>query len=264
MPSPFPGVDPYIEALGLWEGFHDWLVTFAADTLNESLPERYVAELGHRLRLVALPPEEGRQIVPDVVVGRKGRRAASAADRARGPSATALLEPIQVPLPRPVMTEIREVWIDIRRLPGRVPVTALEVLSPSNKTGAGFYEYQEKRRETTERKVHLVEFDLLLGGTRLDMARPLPEGDFYALVSRAPNRPISDVYTWTLRDPLPTIPIPLSGSDPDVFLDLATVFARAYERGRYGRLIDYSAPPSIVKKAADRAWAARVVRSRRR
>jgi hypothetical protein len=83
-------------------------------------------------------------------------------------------------------------------------------------------------------------------------------------VARAERRPDCDVYAWTIRDPLPRIPIPLLAPDPDVVLDLGSVFATEYERGRYARLIDYSAPLALVKKAEDRAWAEGIARRARR
>ncbi|MBX6316783.1 MAG: DUF4058 family protein, partial [Isosphaeraceae bacterium] len=134
-------------------------------------------------------------------------------------------------------------------------VTVIEVLSPTNKTGSGREEYLEKRRELIDRPVNLVELDLLLGGRRLPMAEPLPPGDYYALVSRAERRPQAEVYAWTIRQPLPTIPIPLRPPDPDVPLDLAAIFATAYERGRYARSLDYGAPLTVPLAETDRLWA---------
>src|SRR5262249_25511692 len=62
MPSPFPGIDPYLEARGLWEGFQHSLVSHCSDTLNYLLPEGYVAKLEGRLRLVLLTAREAKQI----------------------------------------------------------------------------------------------------------------------------------------------------------------------------------------------------------
>lgn len=143
-------------------------------------------------------------------------------------------------------------------------MTVIELLSPTNKSGEGFYKYERKLRATIRQKVHFVEIDLLLGGQRLPMANPLPPGDYYAVVSRSEERPRSNVYAWTIRDPLPSIPIPLKRPDQDVSLDLGSHFATAYERGRYGQWIDYSVPPVTIKKAADRTWAERTAKAARR
>lgn len=263
MPSPFAGIDPYIEAQGFWEGFHAGFVTYCRDALNDTLPENYVAELDEHFRLVDLSGLEPKLIIPDVAIVKDDSSASGGArGRKKGGGALAL-KPVRVPLPRAKM-EVRGIWIEVRRLPDRTAIAVIEVLSPTNKLRDGFFEYSLKRRATIRQKVHLIEFDFLLGGKRLPMGRSLPPGDYYALVSRADRRPDSDVYAWTVRDPLPRVPVPLAGADPDVMLDLGPIFDTAYERGRYARLIDYAAPLALLRKPADRAWAEGVARRSRR
>lgn len=262
MPSPFPGIDPYIEAQGFWEGFHQRVITYGGDALNEILPPQYVADLGEHVRMVDLAASESKQAIPDILVARQRRRTV-ASSRGKRAGSTALLEPVKVRLPQ-IKVEVRDVWIKILRPPNRTPVTMIEVLSPTNKRGEGIAEYLQKRRAAIKQKIHLVELDLLLRGERLPMDQPLPPGDFYALVSRSEERPDSNVYAWTIRDTLPSIPIPLLRPDPDVLLDLGAVFATAYNRGRYAQSLDYTQPPSTLLKAADRAWAQRIARAAQR
>ena len=38
MPSPFPGMDPYLEEPVLWSTLHQRLITYIADDLNVLLP----------------------------------------------------------------------------------------------------------------------------------------------------------------------------------------------------------------------------------
>jgi hypothetical protein len=38
MASPFPGLDPFIEAQGFWPDFHARFITYLCDTLAETLP----------------------------------------------------------------------------------------------------------------------------------------------------------------------------------------------------------------------------------
>ncbi len=262
MSSPFPGVDPYIEAQGLWEGFHLMTLACCCESLNVRLPSNYLATLAAHIDLVDRAQSEHKETIPDVLVARRGRR--SAAGRGEGAAvASATIEPVRIPLPRSKV-EVRNVWIEIHRMPGRTPVSVIELLSPTNKTGDGFAKYQRKRRATIRHKLHLIEIDLLLGGQRLPMEEPLPPGDFFALVSRAEERLEASVYAWTIRDPLPTIPIPLRKPDADVGLDLAAHFATAYNRGRYALGLDYSRPLATLKKAADRTWAERTARAARR
>lgn len=264
MSSPFPGVDPYVEAVGLWEVFHPGFLTYCRDALNEILPGHYAASIGSRLELVNLAETESLSIIPDVLVSDRGRRSHAGSRRIRTSRGMATLEPVRVALPPRGKVEVKRLWIEILRLPGHIPVTVIELLSPTNKMGEGFGKYLRKRRATIRRKVHLVEIDLLLGGERLPMGEALPPGDFYALVSRSEERPESDVYAWTIRDPLPIIPIPLQRPDPDVPLDLASGFAQSYDRGRFAILIDYAAPPGTIKKPADRTWAERTAKAARR
>jgi len=216
MPSPFPGLDPFLESQGFWLDFHTKLLTYCSDAIHAALPGRYAALIGERISLVDLTGE------------------------AR--------------LARKDLDEVPERWIEIKRLPDLALVTAIEILSPTNKSGLGRSQYLQKRRELLDQPVHLVEIDLLLRGQRLPMGGPLPPGDYYAFVSRAEKRDSSDVYAWSIHRALPAIPIPLSPPDPDLSLDLAAVVARAYDQGRYHRLIHYADPLDLPLCAEDQNW----------
>jgi hypothetical protein len=91
------------------------------------------------------------------------------------------------------------------------------------------------------------------------MRKPMPRGDYYALVARAQRRPDCDVYAWSIRQPLPTIPIPLKVLDSEVQLNLIDSFALAYQRGRYARTIDYSRLLDLPLQPEDKAWAEQIV-----
>ena len=173
----------------------------------------------------------------------------------------ATLEPIAIPFAAAI-DEVRDTWIEIRRLPDERLVTAIEVLSPTNKGSSGLTEYLDKRHRLRTQGVNLVEIDLLIAGRRLPMAKPLPPGDFFTIISRASKSELGDVYAWSIQRPLPKIPIPLEDPDPDVFLDLAEVFALAYQRGRYARLINYNRPLDLPLHPQDKEWAEKVARER--
>jgi hypothetical protein len=98
----------------------------------------------------------------------------------------------------------------------------------------------------------VVEVDLLLRGQRTQLARPLPEGRYYAMIFRADARPNVNVIAWGLADPLPEVPVPLRAATPDVRLDLAGVFGAVYERVRFERKLAYDRLPNLP--AADVAW----------
>jgi len=156
------------------------------------------------------------------------------------------------------IAESRARRIEIVKLPEQSLITVIEVLSPSNKAGAGRSEYLAKRNELIDQEtVHLVEIDLLLGGSRMPMSRRLPPGDYYATVARAERRPDAEVYAWTIRRPLPAVPIPLHTPDHDASLQLAEVVSMAYDRGGFARAMRYDKllPPTFPLNPADRAWA---------
>jgi hypothetical protein len=169
-------------------------------------------------------------------------------------SAAATLAPVPGVVPMP--EERRETYLVIRERESRQVVTVIETLSPANKRsgGDGRREYLRKREEVLSSDTHLVELDLLRGGQRLPMLKPLPTGDYYAIVSRGYRRPRAEVYARTLRDPLPVIPVPLAKGEPDVPLDLKSVFDTVYDRARYGLSLDYTQALVPPLSEEDRKW----------
>jgi hypothetical protein len=154
-----------------------------------------------------------------------------------------------------LVEEARQARIRILHRPDRSLVTVVEMLSPANEAGDGFADFCAKRLAILRRKVHLVELDLLLGGRRLPLSKPLPPGDYYDMLARSDKRPDCEVFAWTLRQPLPILPIPLRDPDPDVLIDLGAVFKTAYGRGRYARSLPYGKLPRASMKTADKQWA---------
>jgi Protein of unknown function (DUF4058) len=103
---------------------------------------------------------------------------------------------------------------------------------PINKLGSGRQAYLDMRDKLHDPRVNLVEIDLLLGGAPLPMKERIEPGAYYAFVARGARLPLAEVYRWTVRDPLPRIPIPLREPDPDVPIDLAALVTRVYDLGR--------------------------------
>lgn len=261
MPSPFPGMDPYLESPAFWRDFHSRFINACSEYLADRLPADYEARIDEQVRLVEVPGARDRDVLPDIAVMHDPDAARRGVAPAPVPSSggVATLEPVTIAMP--VSAEVRDVWIEVLHRPERSLVTVIEVLSPTNKTGAGYGEYMAKRRGVLERNAHLVEFDLLAGGQRIPLLRPLPRGDYYAFVTRDDRRPFVDVYGWSVRDRLPAIPVPLRAPDPDVFVDLAAVFATAYDRGRYARSLPYGAPPAAPLAPVDVSWAAETAKT---
>jgi len=255
--SPFPGMDPFLEHPVYWPDFHSRFVNSWCEAIADALPANYEASLGERVYLVEHDPEARKLGYPDVAITR-GNIASSSLPSPAGALAT--LEPVTIPL---VLLEgPRETYIEILYQPDRTLVAVLELLSPANKEYPGRTEYLAKRMALLHQNVHLVELDLLLVGRRLPMQEPLPPADYYYLLSRADQRPDCQVYFWSLRQPLPKLPVPLRPPEPDIRIDLGAVFATAYERGRFSRRINYyqaSTPEGLSDP--DRQWVEEIVRS---
>lgn len=249
MPSPFPGMDPYLEDPAFWFDFHATFINYCREALLDCLPDNYEARIDEKVRLVEVAPAGRKRIEPDVAVTRHE----PSSPPMPAPAGVATLEPVTIPL---VIEEeeTHERYIEILHRPERTLVAVLELLSPANKEEPGRSDYLAKRNALLRHRVHLIEVDLLIGGRRLPLERALPPGDYYALVSPGGRRPDCDVYSWTMRQRLPAIPIPLLPPDPDVWLDLAAVFATTYERGRYARSLAYASPPPVSLDDGTRHW----------
>jgi hypothetical protein len=219
MASPFPGMDPYLENPAFWPDFHWRFINYWREAIADALPNNYSARIGERHYSVEWPPTRG---------------------------------PVTIPLP--VTEDVRETFIEILHRPDRALVAVLEVLSPANKEEPGRADYLAKRNGLLRQQLHLAELDLLLKGQRPPLLRPLPQGDYYYLLARADLRPNCQVFAWTMRQPLPSLPVPLRAPDPDVHIDLGAVFTTAYQRGRYADEIDYAAPPEVHPEAEQQEW----------
>ena len=250
MSTPFPGVDPYVEARSYWSDFHNRFLIYLSDAIISQLPEAYEARVEARLTIAAR--DQDIEVRPDVTIVRDDR-VETTPPRLAGGALT--LEPVVIPLPTPLYEEMTERWIEIRRLEDRSVVAVVELLSPSDKVGRGREEYLAKRELLIAEPVHLVELDFLLKGQRLPMGRPLPAGDFYAIVSREERRPDAEVYAWSIRAPIPSIPIPLDPGDADLAISLGELYLLALDRARYGRGLRRDQPLNLPLAPDDLAWA---------
>src|SRR5262249_24586200 len=140
--------------------------------------------------------DSASQRLPDVLVGKpdKGQRSHMGSDE----TGVATIEAAIVRLAKHE-DEVGERWIEILHLPDMQLVTAIEILSPTNKIGSGRSDYLKKRNAFIDQPVNFVEIDLLLGGRRMPTECGLPPGDYYEIVARAEGRPDARVFAWTLR-----------------------------------------------------------------
>jgi hypothetical protein len=150
--------------------------------------------------------------------------------------------------------EVRESFIEIRDRESRELVTVIELLSPTNKSHAADREqYIGKRKALLAHHPHLVEIDLLRGGERMPV-EGMPACDYVVMVSRSYERPRVDLWPVALRDPLPTIPIPLRRDDRDATLDLQRLLHEQFDAAGYEDYIYRTSPQPPLSKS-DAAWA---------
>jgi hypothetical protein len=160
--------------------------------------------------------------------------------------------PTQVLLPAQDVESLS--YLKILDREGRDLVAVVELLSPTNKRASDHRaQYLGKRSEVLQSPAHLVEIDLLRGGMPMPVEER-PACTFSVLVSRADRRPKADFWPFGLRDPLPTIPVPLRLGDADARLDLRAVLDRIYDEAGYEDFLYLHEPdPPLVGE--DAAWA---------
>lgn len=252
MPSPFPGMNPYLEQDDVWQDFHQRFATFAAGIIGAQVGAEYIVRIEEHLYIHELPDESGR------LLGRADVGVSVRSGGDTGGGAGTLIAPAEVRLP--AVDVERDAYIEIRGRAGRQLVTVVELLSPSNKRrGADREQYLSKRAQLLSSGTHLVEIDLLRGGPRLPPT-DMPDCDYYALVSRAEERPRAGFWPIRLRDRLPEIPVPLRSPDADARLNLEDLLHRIYDDARYANYL-YEGEPQPPLSPSDATWARQLAQS---
>jgi hypothetical protein len=252
MKSPFPGMDPHLEQPGTWSDFHATFYVEIKATLNAILPPGFVARSDQYV-WIHEPAANERLLLgkPDTYVAQPGAAGSS-------PGGTVVAAPRTVVLPAVRREGNRYLKIiDVHR---HHVVTVLEVLSPTNKNpGPDREAYLMKRSEYLATGVNLIELDLLRGGQTMPWGDEPPPAGYYAMVCRAWEFPKAGIWAFSVREPLPTIPIPLVQDQVEPELSLQACFERAYMHGRYETEIDYHQPPALPLSGDDARWAAELL-----
>ena len=254
MPSPFPGMNPYLEQDDAWHSFHERFCTRLADELVAATGPRYLVKLDENVFLHELPSSDRRLLGrPDVMVLDPARVHQHA-------SAAVLVTPAAAPAYAnlPAVDLERLSFVEIRDARSRRLVTAIELLSPTNKTpGSDRDQYLAKRARLIAQGVNLVEVDLLRGGPRMPM-EGAPQSDYLIMVARPAEWPRAGVWPIRLREVLPEIPIPLAEPDPDVRVDLQRLLHAIHDAAGYDRFI-YAGEPDPPLPEDDAEWARQVL-----
>lgn len=267
MPSPFPGMDPYLEGAE-WASVYVELSAEIARQLAPKVRPHYVVRTMRRFVVDGDDAIAIADINPDIAVARpptpepQPHPSAEGADP-RQPASTAVTAALPLRITAPMPVRVPHVTVEIRDVASHGLVTAIEVLSPANKRGMGHRQYLARRQRLLLSSAHLIEIDLLRSGQRPPMDAPLPPAPYFVFVSRAEDRPVIDVWPIGLDTPLPIVPVPLLAGDPDATLDLQQAFDAVYDGMGYDLSTDYGRPPDVPLAGADAAWAAERLRARR-
>ncbi len=246
MPSPFPGMNPYLEEATVWHSLHEQFPGFCQEMLTAQVRPKYFVKLDVNLYIHELPSPQRFLGRPDVTVGQTRGQPA-------GGGAATLAAPMYGRF-GPTVDVVKEAFVEIHERETRRFVSVIELLSPTNKTpGADRDLYLAKRLRYSQSNVHFIEIDLLRAGQRMPV-EDLPVCDYCVQVSRAEERPRVGLWPIMLRETLPTIPVPLLAPDPDARLDLQALLHRLYDAGGYEDYI-YDAAPQPPLKSADEQWA---------
>ena len=258
MPSPFPGMDPYVE--DRWSAVHVLIMGAIAAALKRSLPTGLQARPEEAVRIESVGGDRLHDYRPDVAVVEMTPDA-----QRRAAPAVVVATPIELRLHREPIVTRNVVIVDLREA-DRV-VTVVEVLSPRNKrAGQLNADYRRKLGDYEEAGANWVEIDLLRSSRRhlavtWDDVPPGTPRDYLAVLYRAATGRVS-AYPIGVRERLPTIALPLRPTDADAPLDLQAVFDRVYDDGPFDD-IDYASPPDPPLADADAAWAADMLRQPR-
>ena len=216
MPSPFPGMDPFLETDKLWPVFHHQFIGSLFQILLPNLVDRYRARVGQRQYATEMP------LFTSIIREEHAEE----------------------------FIEIRQ------RTDGRLITLVDFVSPINKTTLAGKDAYLGKRKEARSAGASIVEIDLVMQGQPLlDYSRDgLPEWDYAVTVTRSTQPERYEIYTSTIQKRLPRFKLPLAVDDRDSVVDLQAAFARCYDMGGFAGQLDYAATPPAVKEEADVRW----------
>lgn len=240
MPSPFPGMNPYLEDEEFAREFHHSLSSVIQEQLIPHLRPKYRATV--ESTIVYEDVTGGTQhhyMWPDVSVLSEPARAGRPTESQTVIDPPTLVQPIAPDI------EVKLLAVQIYTTQHKQLVTSIEILSRANKvqTGKAYRQYLRKRKRLLNSAAHVMELDLLRAGPRVILGHKRPKAAYFATLSRAKEPRQVEIWAMPLGQPLPILPVPLLSPDPDVPLDLNRAIDTVYDRGGYDYVIDYRQPP---------------------
>lgn len=260
MPSPFPGMDPFLEG-HLWPDVHQALANQIREQLNQLLGPNYVA----RLAVAVIEDETGEAEIgvmyPDVEIIEAITTHRALRERAHVASPSLLL-PSPAPAVILVNLKFRQVTVEIQDVKNKELITSIEILSPVNKREPGLTKYREKRKRLYAGQVNLLEIDLLRRGQRVVVLNKFAAARYLTGLTRAGSERM-ELWPLTLQERLPVLPVPLRKLEQDIPLDLQAALDTIYARALYERSIDYTEePPPPALSFQEQEWVRELLKQR--
>jgi hypothetical protein len=261
MPSPFPGMDPYLEKPSLWPDVHHEIISVTRAMLTRLLRPKYAVLVEERVYLAEDNDPARETRIPDVKVALRPTAGSTPASLPSFPG-VAITAPVAVPLLD--AEEVREAYLTIIDHEGQKVITVIEILSPSNKLpgSAGYDSYRTKRREIMSSATHLVEIDLLRQGRPAYPKSGILNSEYQVHVCAKRPRREQVVWPIKLRERLPVLGVPLNPEDQDAPLDLQEALDTAYDRAGYDLVLDYSRDPEPPLAPEHRQWMEELLRAK--
>ncbi len=218
MPTPLPGMNPYLEHPSLWPAFHKQLIAAAYQVLLPSLVDRYRARITHRWYISEL----------------------------------VLFTSVTKEEHLEQFIEIRS------RIDGRLITLFDIVSIGNRTTSSGQAAWLATRAHALQERANIVEVDLLTQGrppVTLDRSK-VTDPYCAVTVSRGISPERHEIYPGAIQKRLPKFKLPLAADDRDTVQDLQLMFQRAYEFGNFEGQLDFTQaiPPDVKLSQDDRDW----------
>lgn len=247
----------------MWEVFHAAHITNLTEVIDTVLPDRYYALNQKSLQLSALNFETGEQSLsvtrPDIGIYGASTPPTEPGLQTIG-SPTATLPLIKIMIEDEPLSSV--LIYEMTASNDALPVTRIELLSPTNKPpGSHYRQYLRKRNETLENGINLIEIDYL-HETKLpsDLIRSYPKhqpGAYpYLILVSEPNPPTDHqhtlLYGFHVDEVIAETRIPLKGND-EIKVNFGAVYDITFSNNRYYgmRLVDYEHLPLRFETYSD-------------
>ena len=238
MPSPFPGMNPYLDNPTLWSQVHTHLIVAIAEQMNPILRPKYRMSMEQRVYAETDNDDSwGLVGIPDNVVFSPSSNPSDTSSNVA--IASPKVEPLTVSIPQ--TKTVKEWYLQVKNVETQEVVTVIEILSPTNKkVGEGRNQYLRKREQLLMSLTHLIEIDLLRKGERMPMnIDPTITSNYRIIISRSDRRPQAELYAFHLAPEIPSIPLPLKPEDQEPLIPLQDLLHSLYEKGSYDLAINY-------------------------